>query len=284
VRTPLVIIGWNEPCENQAPKGAPQVSPARQRWESGKKDSSPGGTTEFSPSLSPPRLPCEGLRSSLLMRLLLRGLCALLLRLRTLLLRLCPWLLRLWTFLRLHPLFRRTRRCCLVLLLPVVKLLLFISLLLRPFLHRRSLPDQRVRRLLLNRPIVVGWRILHGLLRPRNVPLVHRGQRILVPLWLRTACVDLAFRLNSAIIPRHVRRRIVLRPRHVLLLNGCCGLLRTLHPVPRPWRHVSTRRLRRSLVGFHDGLLIRHSAISAHRLIPHPANRLRRSWIFRSHV
>src|SRR5450755_2431844 len=48
VRTYFVISCGMNPCENQAPEGAAQVSPARQRWESGKKDSSPGGPTEFS--------------------------------------------------------------------------------------------------------------------------------------------------------------------------------------------------------------------------------------------
>jgi hypothetical protein len=51
VRTYFVISCGMNPCENQAPEGAAQVSPARQRWESGKKDSSSGGTIEFSHSL-----------------------------------------------------------------------------------------------------------------------------------------------------------------------------------------------------------------------------------------
>jgi hypothetical protein len=33
VRTYFAIIGWDEFCENPAPEGAAQVSPARQRWE-----------------------------------------------------------------------------------------------------------------------------------------------------------------------------------------------------------------------------------------------------------
>jgi hypothetical protein len=56
VRTYFVISCGMNPCENQAPEGAAQVSPARQRWESGKKDSSPGGTTEFSHTLFRTRL------------------------------------------------------------------------------------------------------------------------------------------------------------------------------------------------------------------------------------
>ena len=56
VRAYFVIIEWNGPCENQAPEGAAQVSPARQRWESGKKDSSPGGTAEFSHRLFSPAI------------------------------------------------------------------------------------------------------------------------------------------------------------------------------------------------------------------------------------
>ena len=96
----------------------------------------------------------------------LRSVRCLLLRLRTLLGRLRSLFGS--SLLGSSLLWRTRRRCGLMLLLPVIKLLLLISLLLGPVLHRRSLSHQRVRGLLL-RHLRVGVRralILHRLLWP----------------------------------------------------------------------------------------------------------------------
>src|ERR1035437_7423995 len=62
VRTRFRTVWWNQAQENAAPEGRPSLAQRFSAGKSGKKDSSPGGTTEFSRSRTTFSASCRAVR------------------------------------------------------------------------------------------------------------------------------------------------------------------------------------------------------------------------------